>query len=159
MATASSYGSYNFEDRSCSKRIMLQPLQLSRWSHLRRLTEPFQKLQNATVTFDHCMLQDYLMIKKTNKHDIQDIYNMHLPRVHNLQSCSSEEKVKWASMIPYIVQHDKQVHVFLWLRCWLAHTSFDVMFSRSWNVMMLRSLALMRHSVRSRSVGLQIISQ
>ena len=41
----------------------------------------------------------------------------------------------------------------------LSHTSFDVMFSRSWNVMMLRSLALMRHSVLSRSVGLHIMSQ
>lgn len=41
----------------------------------------------------------------------------------------------------------------------LAHTSFEVMFSRSWNVMMLRSLALMRDSVLSRSVGLHIMSQ
>ncbi len=41
----------------------------------------------------------------------------------------------------------------------LAHASFDVMFSRSWNVMMLRSLALMRHSVLSRSVGLHKMSQ
>lgn len=52
---------------------------------------------------------------------------------------------------------------FLWhthpQRCHLVHTSFDVMFSRSWNIMMLRSLALIRHSVLSRSVGLHKISQ
>lgn len=33
-------------------------------------------------------------------------------------------------------------------------TSLEVMFSRSWKVMMLRNLALIRHSVLSRSVGL-----
>lgn len=33
-------------------------------------------------------------------------------------------------------------------------TSFDVTSSRSWNIIILRSLALIRHSVRSLSVGL-----
>lgn len=49
--------------------------------------------------------------------------------------------------------------VFLMIRhelgCVFGPTSFDVMFSRSWKVMMVRSLAPMRHSVLSRSVGLQ----
>lgn len=38
-------------------------------------------------------------------------------------------------------------------------TSLEVMFSRSWNVMMLRSLALIMHSVLSRSVGLHITNR
>lgn len=38
-------------------------------------------------------------------------------------------------------------------------TSLEVMFSRSWNVMMLRNLALIRHSVLSRSVGLCTMSR
>lgn len=38
-------------------------------------------------------------------------------------------------------------------------TSLEVMFSRSWNVMMLRNLALIKHSVLSRSVGLRTRGQ